>query len=174
MIQREIDIILTCQSEQANNHHPHLTDAEQYFLLEFMGLELLDDDDSTTCSYSDDDSTIESESDLVIQDAGDFFQARPRERRPSPRSLEELRQHIIEGRRTLTSQGEGNPAVLTRRSVRYQRSISSDVSDVDSFILTRNRGVPRSIRRTAERRKDDEEDNEIPIEIETILVPLSH
>jgi hypothetical protein len=162
MIQREIDVILTCQNEEANNHHPHLTDAEQYVLLEFMGLELLDDDDCTTCSNSDDESSIESESDLFIQDAGDSFEARPRETRPSPRSLEELRQHIVEGHGTLTSQGEGNPAVL------------SAVSDADSLNLARTRGIPRRMGLTAERRKDDEEDDEIPIEIDTISVPLSH
>jgi hypothetical protein len=89
-IKTNFDLILVdYEDQQADSYPSHLIDAEQHAMMEFVGLEQLDED-STIGSYSDDDSTISSlesaeEYDLLdlFHDVDFPFSIRRRESRPS-------------------------------------------------------------------------------------------
>jgi hypothetical protein len=171
-IKTNFDYIIATPDEQAK--HPHLIDTEQ-LNLEFVGLEILDDD-STISSYSDDDdSTIESldmEGDRVENSSGDIViplaGSRRRERRTSRRPLMELleleSQLLLAGRRASprrrtveANEGEDSVDLARRRLNRNGRSrYAGNALEEDSLRLTRTR-VPLHISR--HNQDDDEEDN---------------
>jgi hypothetical protein len=142
-IKKNFDLILVAyEYEQANSYPAHLIDAEQHAMMEFVGLEQLDDD-STTGSYSDDDSTISSLESSSEDDLLDMFHdvdfpssIRRRERRPSRQRLDELMQAL-----ELDVSRLGFERLFEQQAL--QGGEPSDDADQDSLALTRGRHVRR-------------------------------
>jgi hypothetical protein len=145
-IKTNFDLILVdYEDEQANSYPAHLIDAEQHAMMEFVGLEQLDDD-STIGSYSDDDSTISSlesaeEDDLLdlVHDVDFPSSIRRRERRPSRQRLDEMMQAL-----ELDVSRLGFERLIQQQAL--QRSEPSDDADQESLALTRGRHVRRHTR----------------------------
>jgi hypothetical protein len=145
-IKTNFDLILVdYEDQQADSYPAHLIDAEQHAMMEFVGLEQLDDD-STIGSYSDDDSTISSlesaeEDDLLdlVHDVDFPSSIRRRERRPSRQRLDELMQALELDYSQLAFVERFQQQAL-------QRGEPSDDADQDSLVLTRGRHVRRHTR----------------------------
>jgi hypothetical protein len=151
------DLILIANQQHEQQNYPHLADAEQV-QFEFLGMELLVEDDSTVNSYSD-DSTIESsegENDLSLIGDDEWWMplARPgprREaRRPSPRSRSLSQRLRLE--RKEEELEEGSVVLVGRNRVRQS---ADDFQEEDSLRLSK---VPR--RKARSKRQPNNEDDQ--------------